>query len=180
MVNIQSPTAEIRRGKKRKKKKEEETGWKYIWSALLHRATINDMRHYAMKRHIICESSMPCTLSPLPTITDCLNFTLYCADTVDIMLTYCFQGAPAKAPVPTFLNNYSKYVLRYFVLCLLCGIWSECLIAETASWVVAGQCASPLPIVRSRNSRKSFPRFEQIVRDSRPAGLNYNASSIYR
>jgi len=29
MVNIQSPTAEIRRGKKRKKK---ETGWKYIWS----------------------------------------------------------------------------------------------------------------------------------------------------
>jgi len=32
MVNIQSPTAEIRRGKKKKKKKkkeEEETGWKY-------------------------------------------------------------------------------------------------------------------------------------------------------
>jgi len=28
MVNIQSPTAEIRRGKK----KEEETAWKYIWS----------------------------------------------------------------------------------------------------------------------------------------------------
>jgi len=26
MVNIQSPTAEIRRGKKRKKKKKEETG----------------------------------------------------------------------------------------------------------------------------------------------------------
>jgi len=26
MVNIQSPTAEIRRGKKKKKKKEEETG----------------------------------------------------------------------------------------------------------------------------------------------------------
>jgi len=30
MVDIQSPTAEIRRGKKKKKKKE--TGWKYIWS----------------------------------------------------------------------------------------------------------------------------------------------------
>jgi len=28
MVDIQSPTAEIRRGKKRKK---ETTGWKYIW-----------------------------------------------------------------------------------------------------------------------------------------------------
>jgi len=37
MVDIQSPTAEIRRGKKKKK---EERG-KYIWSALLHRATIN-------------------------------------------------------------------------------------------------------------------------------------------
>jgi len=35
MVDIQSPTAEIRRGKKRK---EGTTGWKYIWPALLHRA----------------------------------------------------------------------------------------------------------------------------------------------
>jgi len=42
MVNIQSPTAEIRRGKKeRRRRKKKETGWKYIWSALLHRATIN-------------------------------------------------------------------------------------------------------------------------------------------
>jgi len=39
MVDIQSPTAEIRRGNKKKK---EETGRKYIWSALLHRATINN------------------------------------------------------------------------------------------------------------------------------------------
>jgi len=38
-ADIQSPTAEIRRGKK---KKEEETGRKYIWSAVLHRATINN------------------------------------------------------------------------------------------------------------------------------------------
>ena len=43
MVDIQSPTADIRRGKKkRKERKKEETGWKYIWSALLHRATIKD------------------------------------------------------------------------------------------------------------------------------------------
>jgi len=40
MVDIQSPTAEIRRGKKRRKKEEETTGWKYIWPALLHRAAI--------------------------------------------------------------------------------------------------------------------------------------------
>ena len=32
MVNIQSPTAEIRRGKKKKERKKIETGWKYIWS----------------------------------------------------------------------------------------------------------------------------------------------------
>jgi len=43
MADIQSPTAEIRRGKK-KRKKEQTTDWKYIWSALLHRATIKS-RH---------------------------------------------------------------------------------------------------------------------------------------
>ena len=36
MADIQSPTADIRRGKERKKKKQDEN----IWSALLHRATI--------------------------------------------------------------------------------------------------------------------------------------------
>jgi len=42
MVDIQSPTAEIRRGKKRKKKKkkiERNYRMKILWSALLHRAT---------------------------------------------------------------------------------------------------------------------------------------------
>jgi len=39
MVNIQSPTAEIRRGKK-KKKEEERNSMKILWSALLHKATI--------------------------------------------------------------------------------------------------------------------------------------------
>jgi len=43
MVNIQSPTAEIRRGKKRKKKEEEErNSMKILWSGLLHRATIKN------------------------------------------------------------------------------------------------------------------------------------------
>ena len=42
MVNIQSPTAEIRRGKKRKKKKKEErrNSMKIYMVSLLHRATI--------------------------------------------------------------------------------------------------------------------------------------------
>ena len=42
MVNIQSPTAEIRRGKKKieRKKKERNYRMKILWSALLHRATI--------------------------------------------------------------------------------------------------------------------------------------------
>jgi len=39
MVNIQSPTAEIRRGKKTKKM-ERNYRMKILWSALLHRATI--------------------------------------------------------------------------------------------------------------------------------------------
>jgi len=42
MVNIQSPTAEIRRGKKEEEEEEEErrNSMKILWSALLHRATI--------------------------------------------------------------------------------------------------------------------------------------------
>jgi len=40
IVDIQSPTAEIRRGKKKEEEEEETTGWKYIWPALLHTATI--------------------------------------------------------------------------------------------------------------------------------------------
>ena len=51
MVNIQSPTAEIRRGKKRKKKKEERNyRMKILWSALLHRATINSVRAQMSQR----------------------------------------------------------------------------------------------------------------------------------
>jgi len=46
MVNIQSPTAEIRRGKKeeRRKKKEERNRMKIYMVSLLHRATINNKR----------------------------------------------------------------------------------------------------------------------------------------
>ena len=47
MVNIQSPTAEIRRGKKRRKK--ERNSMKILWSALLHRATIISHIHTAPK-----------------------------------------------------------------------------------------------------------------------------------
>jgi len=46
MVNIQSPTAEIRRGKKKEEEEEEEeeeerNSMKILWSALLYRATMN-------------------------------------------------------------------------------------------------------------------------------------------
>jgi len=40
MADIQSAAAEIRRGKE-EEEEEQTTAWKYIWSALLHRATIN-------------------------------------------------------------------------------------------------------------------------------------------
>jgi len=44
MINIQSPTAGIRRGKKeeRRKKKEERNRMKIYMVSLLHRATINE------------------------------------------------------------------------------------------------------------------------------------------
>ena len=42
MVDIQSPSAEIRRGKK-KKIEERNYRMKILWSALLHRATIKSM-----------------------------------------------------------------------------------------------------------------------------------------
>ena len=46
MVDIQSPTADIRRGKKRKKKKiERNYRMKILRSALLHRATIISINH---------------------------------------------------------------------------------------------------------------------------------------
>jgi len=41
MVDIQSPTAEIRRGKKKKKKKKERNRMKIYMVSLFHRATIN-------------------------------------------------------------------------------------------------------------------------------------------
>jgi len=41
MVNIQSPTAEIRRGKKRKIEEERNYRMKIYMVSLLHRATIN-------------------------------------------------------------------------------------------------------------------------------------------
>jgi len=54
MVNIQSPTAEIRRGKKKRKKeerkKERNYRMKILWSALLHRATIR--RNHRIKKYI--------------------------------------------------------------------------------------------------------------------------------
>jgi len=47
MVDIQSPTAEIRRVKK----EEETTGCKYIWPALLHRAAIITEFHIPNRKY---------------------------------------------------------------------------------------------------------------------------------
>jgi len=45
MVNIQSPTAEIRQGKKGKKKEERRNRMKIYMVSLFHRATINKPQH---------------------------------------------------------------------------------------------------------------------------------------
>ena len=47
-VDIQSPTGEIRRGKKEEERKMK-PGWKYIWPALLHSADIIN-GHYPLRR----------------------------------------------------------------------------------------------------------------------------------
>jgi len=41
MADIQSAAAEIRQGKKEEEEQQQTAAGKYIWSALLHRATIN-------------------------------------------------------------------------------------------------------------------------------------------
>jgi len=53
MADIQSAAAEIRRGKEEEEEEEEQTtARKYIWSALLHRATINKHGHENTKYSI--------------------------------------------------------------------------------------------------------------------------------
>jgi len=73
MVDIQSSTAEIRRAKK-----EEETGWKYIWSALLHRATINNvlmiLAQFVFKVCTLRFNACIKTCTPLPDC--CINHSL--------------------------------------------------------------------------------------------------------
>jgi len=51
MVDIQSPTAEIRRGKKRKKEEEERNRMKIYMVSLLHRATINKHQKLQQKNY---------------------------------------------------------------------------------------------------------------------------------
>jgi len=61
-TDIQSPTAEISRGKKTRKK-EQTIGWKYRWSALLHRVTIKrksklKTKTYMLRRNGLVKSPM--------------------------------------------------------------------------------------------------------------------------
>jgi len=80
MVNIQSPTAEIRRGKKRRKKKEEErrNSMEILWSALLHRATIiNILRthhHHCLQASTSYTSHLQCNRQQ-PTYYRCIIST---------------------------------------------------------------------------------------------------------
>jgi len=45
MVDIQSPTAEIRRGKRRRRRRRRRNRMKIYMVSLLHRATINKPQH---------------------------------------------------------------------------------------------------------------------------------------
>jgi len=44
MVDIQSPTAEIRRGNKKRRRKKKQDGTIYIWSAVLHRCNHRELQ----------------------------------------------------------------------------------------------------------------------------------------
>jgi len=93
MVNIQSQTAEIRRGKKRRKKKERNS-MKILWSALLHRATIMNKRGVPLCRKswlklfaIVIEIGKPCSTMQKILIEICMEQTqlfqcnqFHCAD----------------------------------------------------------------------------------------------------
>jgi len=64
MVDIQSPTAEIRRGKK-KKIEERNYRMKILWSALLHRATIIN---YVQSEYICLPSQAKCAATTESTV----------------------------------------------------------------------------------------------------------------
>jgi len=75
MVDIQSPTAEIRRGKKRRRKKKQDE------NALLHRATINEAylgNGFALDQSFLTTKNHPPASSfDLPTdCRGCSSFTL--------------------------------------------------------------------------------------------------------
>jgi len=133
MVNIQSPTAEIRWGKKRRKK--ERNSMKILWSALLHRATIiMKIENQRLKDMFVTESILlrwPQTiwnLVPHSLSVNSLLGTLSFALTLHIHLTilisarwsatsFSFLTGQVSLPCSILLHTqlpYSLPLCRYF------------------------------------------------------------------
>ena len=102
MVNIQSLTAEIRRGKKRKK---EETAWKYIWSALLHRATIKKTQIWVISNTTRC--ILGCRVQ----------------DAIEIISIFNFHISQYTCSAVMHLKWGGNSLQRDYKMCL--EIWSE-------------------------------------------------------
>jgi len=69
MVDIQSPTAEIRRGKKEEEEEEERNyRIKILWSALLHRATINSTKIMRYGDNVVCSQVLSHRYKTLQTV----------------------------------------------------------------------------------------------------------------
>ena len=141
MVDIQSPTAEIRRGNKKERKKE--TGWKYIWSALLHRATIKNrcVTSITFGMGIALEKNRTVCIELLSTS---LKRNLYLPGGVKSMAmsVYVCLFVSQKQHVQT-----SR---KYLSLHVTCGrgsvlLWQQCNTLCTSGFAdVASTCHSPL------------------------------------
>ena len=97
MVDIQSPTAEIRRGKKDRRKKEERNyRMKILWSALLHRATIKSKNVTKLK--LEC-GPMPNVIVALPNIDGAVCSTPQSLTDAHYLTVTCSNAAKTRKPL---------------------------------------------------------------------------------
>jgi len=133
MVNIQSPTAEIRRGKE--EEEEERNSMKILWSALLYRATIKNshavlnstriavinlltlqnVRRWRVKFHIRCISRPRCMLSSLPCKRNCANRWSTCPRLClrSYSLSPLSSTERSSAWFPLYFPTAALYLLRH-------------------------------------------------------------------
>ena len=158
MVDIQSATAEIRRGKK--KKKEQTTGWKYIWPALLHRAAINEhilqvvnnwmasCRYCSGFWHYVHLSLMHCRWQiQVRQMMRALQHCTILSVLVTLMLLRSLLSSDVMLMLPTQMDGASIYAL-FSWKCMYSGLaelWKKCMLS------VCVLCWALINILEKRN-----------------------------